>query len=370
MSNQGLIKVSLILFIATILLIFVILTKDVLIPFCISAFLSYLLYPIVWKLEKFGVNRGISILLVLLITIVLILTLVFILSSKIGSIQIDFSAIKMQFDAKIDSLLLWVETTLEIQVTSIDNFMSEVSGILFSSGQSAFGKIFSATASTIFAVTLLPVYIFFLLYYRTKTAKFIFMLSGRKNKDKALKILRQISTVTTKYMGGLLIVVSILAVLNSIGLYIIGVPHALVFGVFAAFLNLIPYIGTFIGGLLPILFILVTYTNPLNTMIQVLILFIAVQFVEGNFLTPRIVGGSIKLNALAIILGLFVGGMIWGMAGMLIIVPILATLKIIMENFDELKPFAFLISDEGVSQHDFKWKWFHRLKRKIFKSYD
>ena len=367
MSNQGLIKVSLVLFITTILLIFVIVTKDVLFPFCISAFLSYLLYPLVWKLERYGVNRIIAILLVLLITIVLILTLVFVLSSRIGSIQIDFSAIKMQFDEKIDRLLLWVESTLDIQVTTIDDFVGEVSGILFSSGQAAFGKIFSATTSTIFAVVMLPVYIFLLLYYRAKTAKFIFMLSGRKNKAKALKILRQVSMVTTKYMGGLLIVVFILAVLNTIGLYIIGVPHALMFGVFAAFLNLIPYVGTFIGGLLPILYILVSFSDPLSTMIQVLILFIVIQFIEGNFLTPRIVGGSIKINALAIIIGLFVGNMIWGLAGMLIIVPILATMKIIMENFDELKPFAFLIGDEGVSRDNFRWKWFHNLKRKIFK---
>ena len=371
MTNQGLIKISLVLFITTILLIFVIVTKDVLMPFCFSIFLSYLMYPLVWRLERLGIHRIISLMIVLLITITLLIAAIFVMSSRISSIQIDYHAIKEQFDTKVDSLLFFIESKFGVQVATIDDYMSDVSGVLVSSWQSAFGKLFSATTSTIFTITLLPVYIFLLLYYRTKTARFIFMLAGRENKAKALNILRQISMVTTKYMGGLLIVVFILAIMNTTGLYIIGVPHALLFGVFAACLNLIPYIGTFIGGLVPILYILITYTNPLNTMIQVLILFIVVQSIEGNFLTPRIVGGNIKINALAIIIGLFVGNMVWGMAGMLIIVPVMAIMKIFMENFDELKPFAFLLSDDGVSQYEFKWQWFKKLKSKFTrKKYD
>ena len=369
MTNQGLIKISLVLFITTILLIFVIVTKDVLMPFCFSIFLSYLMYPLVWRLERLGIHRIISIMIVLLITITLLITVIFVMSSRISSIQIDYHAIKELFDTKVDSLLFFIESKFGVQVATIDDYMSDVSGVLFSSWQSAFGKLFSATTSTIFTITLLPVYIFLLLYYRTKTARFVFMLAGREKKAKALNILRQISMVTTKYMGGLLIVVFILAIMNTTGLYIIGVPHALLFGVFAACLNLIPYIGTFIGGLVPILYILFTYTNPLNTMIQVLILFIVVQSIEGNFLTPRIVGGNIKINALAIIIGLFVGNMVWGMAGMLIVVPVMAIMKIFMENFDELKPFAFLLSDDGVSQYEFKWVWFHKLKKKVLKLY-
>jgi predicted PurR-regulated permease PerM len=200
------------------------------------------------------------------------------------------------------------------------------------------------------------VYTFFLLFYRTKTAHFIFRLTGRKNKRKTLDILRQVSTITTKYMSGLLIVVLILAVLNTAGLFIIGVRHALLFGILAALLNLIPYIGTFIGGLIPIVYVLLTSSSPFQVALQIFILFSVVQFLENNLITPNVVGNNIKINPLAIILSLLLGNMIWGIPGMLIVIPCLAILKIIMQNIEDLRPFAYLISDRGVANHEMPFR--------------
>lgn len=226
---------------------------------------------------------------------------------------------------------------------------------LFSSLQSQAGSIFSATTSTIFQIVILPVYTFFILFYRTKTAHFIFRLAGRKNKPKTLQILREISKVTTKYISGLFIVVFILALLYSTGLYIIGVEYALIFGILSALLNLIPYFGTLLGGLIPILYVLITSPKPFQTIFQIIILFIIVQFLENNILTPNIVGGNIKINPLAIILNLLLANMIWGIAGMLVVVPCLAIAKIIMRNIESLQPYAFLLSDRGVEKYQFNF---------------
>ncbi|MEL7587597.1 MAG: AI-2E family transporter [Prolixibacteraceae bacterium] len=371
MNNQTLLRITLVLFILSVFVLVIILAKDVLMPFAISIFFAYLLYPLVWKIERKRIPRVLAILLVMLIAVLFFGSITLILSAKLSNMDINFSALKDQFDARTDAMMESLEARLGIESATINRYLNKLSGALFPSGQGGAGKFFTATTTTIFQIGLLPVYTFLLLFYRTKAAYFILMLARRKNKKKVLHILREISTVTTKYMTGLLIVVFILAILNSAGLYIIGVPHAMLFGTFAAVLNLIPYIGTFIGGSIPILFVLFTYPDPFQTMFQVFILFLSVQFLENNLLTPNIVGNNIKINPLAIILGLLMANMVWGMGGMLIVVPILAILKIIMQNFDELKPFAFLISDKGVSTHKVsfapRWKWLirsrHQFKR-------
>ncbi len=368
MNNQGLARIALVLFILTVSFFVIIAAKDVLMPFAISFFFAYLLYPLVWRIERKGVHRVLAILLVMLIAFLVLGAIALILSSRLSDMQINFSELKDQIDKRTDAMLEALEARTGVESDTIGAHLNKLSGTLFESGKAGAGKFFTTTTTTIFQIVLLPVYTFLLLFYRTKTAYFIFMLAGRQNRMKVLRILREISKVTTRYMGGLLLVVLVLAILNTTGLYIIGVPHAPFFGIFAAVLNLIPYIGTFIGGSLPILFILFTYPDPFHTMFQVFILFVSVQFLENNLLTPNIVGNNIKINALAIILGLLMANMVWGMGGMLIVVPVLAILKIIMQHFDELRPFAFLISDKGVSNHklNFKpqWKWLNWTRRK------
>lgn len=344
-------KISLSLFIVSVLLLGAILAKDVLLPLVLGFFLSYLIYPVVWKIEKAGVPRVFSILIVLLVTVIIIGTIILLVSVKISHTTINLSDFKYQADQKTNTLMNFIESNVGLQASTIKDGINQIVDKLFSSLKSKAGQIFTTTTTTIFQIVILPVFTFFILFYRTKTAYFIFRLAGRKNKYKALQILREISKVTTKYMSGVFIVIFILAVLNSTGLYIIGVEYALIFGVLSAFLNLIPYFGTLLGGFIPIMYVLITSPKPFQTILQIIILFIIVQFLENNILTPNIVGGNIKINPFAIILSLLLANMIWGVAGMIIVVPCLAMAKIVMRNIESLQPFAFLISDEGVEKY-------------------
>jgi predicted PurR-regulated permease PerM len=359
-------KISLSLFIVSILLLGAILAKDVLLPLVLGFFLSYLIYPVVWKIEKAGVPRVFSILIVLLVTVIIIGTIILLVSVKISHTTINLSDFKDQADQKTNTLMNFIESNVGLQASTIKDGINQIVDKLFSSLKSKAGQIFTTTTTTIFQIVILPVFTFFILFYRTKTAYFIFRLAGRKNKYKALQILREISKVTTKYMSGVFIVIFILAVLNSTGLYIIGVEYALIFGILSAFLNLIPYFGTLLGGFIPIMYVLITSPKPFQTILQIIILFIIVQFLENNILTPNIVGGNIKINPFAIILSLLLANMIWGVAGMIIVVPCLAMAKIVMRNIESLQPFAFLISDEGVEKYQINFSGnFSNYKLKV-----
>ena len=366
MTRNILEKISLSLFIVSVLLLGAILAKDVLLPLVFGFFLSYLIYPVVWKIEKAGIPRVFSILIVLLVTIIIIGTVILLVSVKISHTSIDLSEFKEQADQKTSTLMNFIESNVGLEASTIKDGLNQIVDKLFSSLKSKAGQIFTATTTTIFQIVILPVFTFFILFYRTKTAHFIFRLAGQKNKFKALQILREISKVTTKYMSGVFIVIFILAILNSAGLYIIGVEYALIFGILSALLNLIPYFGTLLGGFIPIMYVLITSPKPFQTILQIIILFIIVQFLENNILTPNIVGGNIKINPFAIILSLLLANMIWGVAGMIIVVPCLAMAKIVMRNIESLQPFAFLISDKGVEKYKINiGKKFNNYKLKV-----
>jgi predicted PurR-regulated permease PerM len=363
MRNLTLPKIASIVFIIGALIYFVIIARNILVPLTFSMLLAYLLYPVVWRIERIGVHRVPSILVVILITLAIFGALGFFFAVQISNIQIDISEIKQKLLDETGSPEQKIEEKFGVNMRTMEYYVDNIFNSLFTGEQTNF---FTSTANTVFQLFILPVFTFFLLFYRTKIAYFIFRLVGRKRKKKAVKILRDISTVTTKYLGGLILVVMILAVLNSTGLIIIGIPHAIVLGVGSAILNLIPYFGTLLGALVPIIYVLVAMDDPFSTALKVVFLFIIVQFLENNIITPNVVGGNVRLNALTVIIGLLIGNMIWGIAGMLVVIPIIAILKIIMGNVENLKPFAYLLSSKGLEKHAINYRSiFINLKNRV-----
>jgi predicted PurR-regulated permease PerM len=177
------------------------------------------------------------------------------------------------------------------------------------------------------------------------------MITPSEDHEKVKKITTQISQVTQQYLSGVIIVVMILAVLNSIGLLIIGIKQAIFFGSLAGLLNIIPYIGVLIGSLLPIIVALLT-KDSFGPAIAVAAVFAFNQFLENNFLTPNIVGGKVKVNPLATIMALLIGGYLWGVAGMILFIPFLGIAKIIFDNIEGLQPYGYLIGDEDTPDSD------------------
>ena len=136
----------------------------------------------------------------------------------------------------------------------------------------------------------------------------------------------------------------IVAALNCIGLLVLGIDHAIFFGILSGVLTIIPYVGIIIGALFPILMALIT-KDSIWYSVGVVIVFFVVQFLEGNFITPRITGSKVSINALAAIVALVIGGKILGIAGMILAVPAIGVLKIVLSHSQRLKPFVILLED-------------------------
>lgn len=346
----------------TILFIYsTIVAKNFFYPLALGILFAYLLFPIANFLENIRIPRIFANLLSIIFGVGLLTGVFYLIGIQLEKLITDFPALKQQAMKNIDALEVFIENNLGVSQSNQKQWMKDNVGRLFDTGSEHIGQIFKATTGSIVRVGLLPVFVFFLLFYRDKAYDFILMITRSEKRDLVKHILFEISGVTKNYIGGVVIVVGILCILNSIGLYIVGVEYALMLGIIAACCNFIPYFGTIIGFMFPFVFSLVTGTP--QTAIGVVILFVIVQFTENNILTPNIVGGNVKLNPFIVILGLIVGAMVWGVPGMLVIVPLIAVIRIICENIESLHPYAYLIGTQGAERHSVSLNNFKRIFR-------
>jgi predicted PurR-regulated permease PerM len=165
-------------------------------------------------------------------------------------------------------------------------------------------------------------------------------------------------------------VVLILCFFNSIGLFIIGIKYPLLLGVVSALFSFIPYFGNFIGGLIPFTFALLTEDSSVYAL-RIAIFVYCIHFFENNILSPNIVGNNVRINPFIIILGLIIGALVWGVPGMLVVIPFLAMVRIILKNVPGLQPYVYLLGMRGTSRHALTVenirRFFSEMKNRLLK---
>jgi predicted PurR-regulated permease PerM len=135
----------------------------------------------------------------------------------------------------------------------------------------------------------------------------------------------------------------IVGTLNSIGLLILGVKHAILFGMLCAIMTIIPYIGIFVSALLPISVIWLQ-TGSVWYPLGVVGIFSFVQYLEANVIFPKVVGSQLNVSTMAMLVAIILGGMVWGVAGMVLFIPMVTILKIVSMHIEAMKPLSLLIS--------------------------
>ena len=342
----------------------IIVAKSFLSALVLGVIFSYLIYPLVNFLElKARFPRILANLLSIILLIGILSFGIFIMYKNIGIITADMPGLIAKAHNNIDQLGAFVESNFGVTVESQNKVIKDEINNIFNFSSNFTKSVFKGTTSTIFTMGLLPVFMFYMLYYREKFYKFIIMVVPAEKEDTARNIMKKISAVTPRYVGGVFTVVLILTVLNSFGLWIVGVKYAILFGIISALFNLIPYFGTWIGASIPFLFALLTGDSP-NLALGVILLFVIIQFLENNVLTPNITGSYVNLNPLITILLIIIGGTVWGIIGMFVAVPIAAMFKIAFENSKTMKPYAFLMGADTERRKKAVWRQKLILKSK------
>ena len=250
-----------------------------------------------------------------------------------------------------NNTITYVENTLGITQEQQSDFVEQgVNNLIDQSGR-YLNNILSATTNAFTLATLIPIYMFFMLYYREMYQRFLRMIFERRKGSNVDAVTLRVQQVTQNYLIGLLSVMGILAVLNTTGLLLIGLENAIFFGVFAALVAIIPYIGTILGGLLPTLYAFL-FTDSLVTPLLVIAVFAVVQFLEGNVISPRIVGSKVAINPFVAMIALIIGGQIWGISGMILFVPLVGILRVVFDQREDLKPYGYLLGNKVETDPD------------------
>jgi predicted PurR-regulated permease PerM len=191
---------------------------------------------------------------------------------------------------------------------------------------------------------LLPVYIFMILYYKNLLLEFLRKLFRLEHRMVLDQILKDSKRLIETYLIGLVFEMIIVAFLNCAGLLILGIEYAIVLGIIGAFLNLIPYLGGILAIALPMIIAFIT-KDSLVYPVLVFCIYMVIQFIDNHLIIPKIVASRVKINALVSVIAVLVGGAIWGVTGMFLSIPLIAIIKVICDNVEQLKPWGFLLGD-------------------------
>ncbi len=361
--------------IITLFTYFVITAKAILLPLTFAVLFAFMLKPLVHFFERYIKIDFLSIILSFLTVLIPVTGILLVFSIQVAEVFQGLPTIGDELKEGVDKVMSYLyikgrETGLmdRSQINSSINDLIDGTVGFVQTG-------LSSTPGIVLNLFLTILYTYFFLYYRTGIKNFFIAQFRIDAQEEVTFTLQKIQSVAQKYLFGLGLVMLIMGTLNSIGLFFIGIERPILWGFLAALLTIIPYAGTIIGGLLPFLYAVAT-AGTVWQPIAVIIYYSVIQGIEGNLITPKVVGDSVSINPMAAVIALIVGGYLWGVAGVILALPIIAIIRIICGEVDWLKPFALLMSSQlydkenkfsnSLNKERFRLSSVFRVRTRIF----
>lgn len=323
--------------------------KEFLIPVTLSAVFAMLFIRLSNWLEQFGMSRGIASLLCILLFLIAITVIIFLLSWQLSSISENMDSMKSRLLHIISDIRSWIDQTFGISPSEQQKIIKQdnqgASGAAGSMAMNFAGGAISMMISTVLVI----VYTYLFLYYRSHIKSFIIKLIPRNNRELADDVVHKSSHVAQKYLSGLGAMIALLWVMYGIGFTIVGVQNAIFFAVLCGLLEIVPFVGNLTGTSITVLSVIVQGGDT-RTILFVLLVYGVVQFIQTYILEPLVVGEQVNINPLFTIMSIVLGEMVWGIAGMILAIPLLGIVKIICDNSPALQPYGFLIGTNKVKK--------------------
>ncbi|MEG9296916.1 AI-2E family transporter [Mangrovibacillus sp. Mu-81] len=299
-----------------------------LLPFLIGGFIAYLLHPLVEKIHQAGIHRGIAIMLIYILFFgglgyglykgtPIIIHQLRDLSENAPLFTSQYQKWLHYIQSETSTWPDGIQTQLEDRINGIEGWLT--------------GLVASALAillklmNSLLLIAIIPFVSFYLLKDMTKVKRFFWELTPRRWRQSALRFLQDVDESLGGYIRGQLLVCLIIGGISAAVLWFLDMKYPLILGVIMGATNVIPYFGPIIGAVPAVI---VASTISLNMILYVVILVVVLQFLEGNILSPMIVGKSLHMHPLFIMGALIIGGETGGVIGMIVAVPVLAIIKV------------------------------------------
>ncbi|MGX7393853.1 AI-2E family transporter [Carnobacterium mobile] len=303
-------------------------------PILVAGFLYYLLNPLINLLEKLKIQRKYGILIILLLFLGLLVFLgvlvVPTLVDQVGQLVKNIPSFMESLESFSKSIIQqpWLaDFDLENSVNKMDLSISNIANTVFSGITNSVGSIFGAVANATIVVFTAPIILFYMFkdgqHFRPAVAKFF----PKEYRGQMIELFGQMNNTIASYISGQALVCLLVGMFTFIGYLIISMPYALLLGFIAGVTNIIPYVGPYIG-LAPAVIIGLTI-SPTKALLVVLVVLV-VQQIDGNFISPNVIGKTLAIHPLTIIVILLVAGKLAGLLGMILGVPFYAVVKTIV----------------------------------------
>ncbi|RTY95035.1 AI-2E family transporter [Flavobacterium sp. GT3R68] len=320
--------------------------QNIIIPLLLALLFAILLRPVSHFLKsKLRFPHVIAVMFSVFLFVIVVAGIITFISWQISGIANDWNTIKNNLSLHIDNLQEIVRDNFNLSKREQKKLLNEATESSLNTGKDILGSTLMSFTATLLNLLIIPIYTFLILLYRTHFIKFLCQLFKPEYHNTLNDILCQVKVSVQSYITGLMIQMVTVSTLTAVGFMIIGVKYAIVLGLITGILNLIPYIGILFAGFLSVIATL-TGSPDLSMILSVVIVIVIVQLIDNNLIVTMIVSSKVKINALASIVGIVIGGAMCGVPGMFLAIPILAILKVIFDRIESLKPWGYLISDD------------------------
>ncbi len=317
--------------------------KSLFVPMFMGLLIAMVMFPVCVMMERKGISKALAITISLSVVVLLFLSLVWLLVWQLGLFRQDLPFIIDKLSAKLPELQKWLAENWGLSYETQLEWQNKLSGDIKNSAGAYLASSFSATVSTLFSLFIIPIYAALFLYHRRTFVQFIKKIAGEAKHKQVDKILSETTHTYFNYIKGMVMVYIIVGVLNSVGLLALGIKHAILFGMLTAIMTIVPYVGIIISAMLPISVAFLT-KDSLWYPLAVIGVFSFVQYLEANVIFPKVVGAQLNVSTWATLVAIIVGGIVWGVAGMVLFIPFVAILKIITDHVEEGKSINILLT--------------------------
>jgi len=328
-------------------------SQKVLAPLTFALVLALLVYPLAKLLEKLGIHKILSTTLVVVMVFVAFIGISAVISLQVRSFLADADVMVERINPIVQKVEIFVlahtplvRNKLEAYKTAygLNKEKSTEKQSTQDEKQAEAFSIMGAVLGTAADFLLVFVYLFFLIHFRHKFYAFILMLFPNEIKNRVKRIMHDSSAVVRQYLNGRLILMVILVLLYSLGMWLSGAENFVFISLIAAFLSLIPFIGNMAGYVLA-MFIGLLSGGAFYTLAGITATFFIVQFLDSYIFQPIILGNKVDVHPFFIILAVIIGNAIWGIVGMVLSIPIIAIITIVLKETQGAKAFAYLLSN-------------------------
>lgn len=342
-KQDTLVKTTARLVIATLLVVVMVVGKSFLVPLAWALLIALASFKMLNHLEeKTAMNRSLINMVFLLFILVILFGIGYFFYVELSIIFRDLPGLSNTISERLHDISLkfkgsGIAIPDHVDKSFINDWVQKHNDLIMG--------VISGVGLNLWNIILIMFYLFFLLYYRdliiefyvTKFKKQSRLELAKSRFEKSIALIRS-------YIYGIVLLTVISAAMNYVVFLVFGLKFALFFAVFLALLNLIPFIGNPIGLAVIMLFAIITKDNMLIPLLIFVALFV-MNFLQDNVIRPWIVGDKLKINAFAVFVAIIVGGMVWGVSGMILFIPIVGVAKIILESKEEHGVYAILFSE-------------------------